>query len=65
MPYKRIPFKVYPAVPNWAHIYYCRRSRAASIIQHRFRLYRHAKRQRAANIILKFMLRYTDAWRML
>ena len=77
--YGRIPFKVYPAVPDWAHVHYCKRSRAASVIQHFFRTRRDvdtltdapadaptdAERCRAARIISKFMLKYTDAWRVL
>ena len=81
--YGRIPFKVYPAVPDWAHVHYCKRSRAASVIQHFFRTRRDvdtltdaptgapenghtdAERRRAARIISKFMLKYTDAWRVL
>ena len=77
--YRRIPFKVYPDVPDWAHVHYCKRSRAASVIQHFFRTRRDvdtltdapenahtdAERRRAARIISKFMLKYTDAWRLL
>ena len=50
MPRKRhrLSFQTYDVVPTWAYITYCRRSRAAHVIQSSYKNYARRRDERAA-----------------
>lgn len=67
MPHKRhrLSFQTYDVVPTWAYIAYCRRSRAAHVIQSSYKNYARRRDERAANTIFRFFARYVDGWRII
>lgn len=58
----RIAYTTYNRVPTWAHITFCRRSRAATIIQSEYLKHLRRRKRRAAATIRRFFARHVDGW---
>jgi len=61
----RLSFQTYDVVPTWAYIAYCRRSRAAHVIQSSYKNYIDRRDERATNAIVRFFSQYVDGWRII